>query len=155
MKLNNFIGLIIALFFTISMFLYFILNTSYHNSIQAKYYYVLSDYENAYAYADLAYKQERYNLMAYTVREQSSRALKLVKYIKQAKDYYEKINVISIKPVLTIADKSRMRIYSRIVVEGYDDLTWTIITDENLIKEAKRLRDEFDKLLQELSKDIL
>ncbi len=155
MKLNNFIGLVIALFFIISMFLYFILNTSYHNSIQAKYYYVLGDYENAYTYADLAYKQERYNLMAYTVREQSARALKLVKYIDQAKDYYEKINALSVLSSITIADRTRMIIYAKIVVEKYDDLTWTILTDKELIKEAKQLRDEFDKLLQELSKDIL
>jgi len=154
-KLNDFIGLIVALFFVIAMFLYFILNTSYHNSIQAKYYYVLGDYENAYSYADLAYKQESYNLMAYTVRQQSVRALELVKYIKQAKIYYEKINFLSIKPALSIADRSRMRIYARIVVEGYDDLTWTILTDKNLVKEAKRLRDEFDILLQELSRDTL
>jgi len=155
MKLNNFIGLVTALFFVISMFLYFILNTSYHNSIQAKYYYVLEDYENAYAYADLAYKQERYNLMAYTVRQQSLLALEILKYINQAKDYYEKIDALSLKVELTIADRSRMMIYARIVIGQYDDLTWTILTDKELIKEAKHLRDEFDKLLQELSKDIL
>ena len=155
MKLNDFLGLIVALFFVISMFLYFILNTSYHNSIQAKYYYVLGDYENAYNYADLAYKQERYNLMAYTVREQSVRALELIKYINQAKAYYEKINSISVKAILSIADRSRMIIYARIIVGEYDDLTWTILTDKDLVKEAKRLRDEFDKLLQELSKDAL
>ena len=145
----------VALFFIISMFLYFVLNTSYHNSIQAKYYYVLGDYENAYTYADLAYKQERYNLMAYTVREQSARALKLVKYINQAKDYYEKINALSVLATITVADRARMMIYAKIVVGQYDDLTWTMLTDKELVKEAKKLRDEFDKLLQELSKDVL
>ena len=47
MKTDNFFGLITALFFIIAMFLYFILNSSYHKSIQAKYYYVMGDYQNA------------------------------------------------------------------------------------------------------------
>jgi membrane-associated protease RseP (regulator of RpoE activity) len=59
------------------------------------------------------------------------------------------------KELMEREKRSRMRIYARIVVDGYDDLTWTILTDKNLVKEAKRLRDEFDILLQELSRDTL
>ena len=153
MKINDFFGLIIALFFVVSMFLYFILNSSYHKSIQAKYYFVLGDYENAYLYANSAYEQENYNLMAYTIKQQSSISLGILKYINQAKEYFNKINEISLQQYLSITDKKRMKVYARIVVEGYDTLNYTALTDKDLLKEALKLRNEFDKLLQELSQD--
>lgn len=153
MKTDNFFGLITALFFIIAMFLYFILNSSYHKSIQAKYYYVMGDYHNAYKYADEAYKQESYNLMAYTIKQQSSISIDILKYTNQAEKYFQKIDELSSQSFLSITDKRRMLVYARIVVEGYDELVWTALTDKDLIKKAGKLRDEFDKLLQELLND--
>lgn len=155
MKTNNFFGLITALFFIISMFLYFILSGSYHKSIQAKYYYIMGDYQNAYSYANLAYEQENYNVMAYTIRQQSSIAIDILKYTNQAEKYFKQIDELSSQTFLSITDKKRMLIYARIVVEGYDELIWTALTDKDLIKKATKLRDEFDKLLQELLSENL
>jgi len=150
---NNFFGLIIALFFIVVMFLYFVLNSSYHLSIQAKYYYMNGDYENAYLYADKAWSQEKYNLMAFSVRQQSLISMEITEYIKQAKEYFKKIDTISRQKYLNDVDKVRIKVYADIIVESYDDLFWTRLTNKELLEEALLLKGEFSKLLKNLEED--
>ena len=93
--------------------------------------------------------------MAYTIKQQSAIAIDILKYTNQAEKYFHHIDELSSQSFLSITDKRRMLVYARIVVEGYDELVWTALTDKDLIKKAGKLRDEFDKLLQELLNDTL
>jgi len=147
---SRFIFPSIALAFISIMSIYFIVNPSYQKSIEAKYYYEMGNYKEAYSLASEAFGIDVYNRMASTIMAQSKTSLKYVKYINQAKDYLAIINVIASKDTVSDADRAKIRIMSEIVTDSYTKLAPSIITDKILVKEAARYNDDFGKLLEKV-----
>lgn len=142
----------IALGLVLFMAVYFLLNPSYEKSIEAKYYYAIGEYEEAYSLANEAFSMDVYNRMASTIMAQSKTSLKYVAYIKQAKEYLLEINEIAKHDSISNAERARMKLMSEIMLGSYVKLAPSIITDSDLVKEAKKYHDDFELLLEKVTK---
>lgn len=132
------------------LFLYLYFNPSYEKAAQARWHYFLGHYEKAEDLAREAYALDRYNRMAFTVLTQSKVAMKYVQYIEQAKHYMQRIDAIAEKRSVSAADKARIKMMCKVVIGGYRKLAATRLTDDALIREAKRQHERFTQLYDEL-----
>lgn len=149
---NKITLLITAFSFLIVMFIYFAAHPSYEKSLEAKYYFETKKYDKAYALANEAFSLDIYNRMASTIMAQSKTALKYQKYINQAKKYMDEINAMADKENISDADRARIKIMSQIVVDSYEKLAPSVITDKKLVDEARKYHDTFEKLLEKVTK---
>lgn len=129
---------------------YFSTNPSYQNSLQARIYYFLGNYENAYNLAKEAYEDDQYNKMAFTVMTQSKIAKNYESYIKQGNEFFARIDAISAKEEYTKADKNRVKMMCEIMTESYKQLVPTTLTDDLLQENAKKMYMKFTQLYEEL-----
>lgn len=144
---------IIAAVLLLFMAVYFFLNPSYQRSIEAKYYYEMGQYEEAYALANEAFAMDVYNRMAATIMAQSKTSMKYVAYINQAKEYMTLINEIAqSNGSINDAQRAKIKLMSEVVVESYTKLAPSVITDSELVKEAASYHQNFEKLLEKVSK---
>lgn len=143
---------IIALGLVSIMGVYFLVNPSYEKSIEAKYYYEVGEYDRAYSLANEAFSIDVYNRMASTIMAQSKTSLKYVAYINQAKTYLAQINAIAQQENISDANRAKMKIMSEIVVDSYSKLAPSIITDKELVKNAQKYHDDFEALLERVTK---
>ena len=142
----------LAVLFLVIMGLFFLINPSYEKSIQAKYYYNTRNYKEAYKLANEAFSADVYNRMAATIMAQSKTSMKYQKYIQQAKKYMQQINVIAAKDSISDADKARMKLMSEIMTDSYVKLAPSVITDKDLVAEAAKYHDDFEKLLEQFNR---
>ena len=150
--LNKMMFFIVATVIVLGMVIFFILNPSYEKSLEAKYYFETADYNQAYKKANEAFKLDIYNRMASTIMAQSKISLKYVKYINRAKKYLKEIKSIASDDGITDAQRAKIRMMSEIMVESYIKLTSSVITDEELVKQAEKYHKEFKQLLREVKK---
>jgi len=129
---------------------FFSSNSSYQNSIQARIYYFLGNYESAYELAKEAYAQDNYNKMANTVMTQSKIAKEYEAYIKQGNNYLVRIDEISSKKDYTEADKVRVKMMCEIMIDSYGELLPSTLTDKSLLKSSKKMQKKFIQLHEEL-----
>ncbi len=142
----------IAVFLISFMALFFLTNPSYEKSLEAKYYYETGDYQEAYKIAAEAFSLDLYNRMASTIMAQSKTSLKYVKYIKQAKNYLKEINEIIAQDTITSGQKAKIKLMSEIMVESYIKLAPSVITDKELVQEAQKYFEEFEKILEKVDR---
>ena len=142
----------LAVLFLVIMGLFFLINPSYEKSIQAKYYYNTGNYKEAYKLANEAFSIDVYNRMAATIMAQSKTSMKYQKYIQQAKKYMQQINVIASQDSISDADKARMKLMSEIMTDSYVKLAPSVITDKDLVAEAAKYHDDFEKLLEQFNR---
>jgi len=136
--------------------LFFFSSSSYQNSFQARMYYFLGDYEQAYALAKRAYDEDVYNKMAFTVLTQSDIALQYEAYIYEGNSYLDIINTMSTKESISEADRSRIKIMSEIMIDGFLALPSSKLTEKGLKESAQTMREKFRALHRELfGKDAL
>jgi len=140
-----------ALIFMLIMVVSFILNPSYQKSLEAKYYFEIGSYKEAYIMADEAFSLDVYNRMASTIMAQSKTSLKYVKYNDTAQDYMKQINAIANKNVISDADKAKMKIMCEIMIDSYMKLAPSVITDKDLVQETKNYYQNFEKLLEKVT----
>ena len=143
---------IFAVLTVLAMGIYFLVNPSYQKSIEAKYYFEAGEYKKAYSLANEAFSLDLYNRMASTIMAQSITSMKYVKYIKQAKNFLLDINKIAEKESISSADRARIKMMSEIVVDEYILLAPSAITDLELVREAAKHHDDFEKLLEKVTK---
>jgi tRNA U34 5-carboxymethylaminomethyl modifying enzyme MnmG/GidA len=143
--------LFFALSFIFAMVVYFVLNPSYEKSLEAKYYYEIGDYTEAYTRASEAFSQDQYNRMASTIMAQSKIAMKYTKYINQAKEYMQEINAMATQETLSDADRAKIKMMSEIMVKSYKKLAPSVITDEALTQEALQYYKDFENLLEKVN----
>jgi len=129
---------------------FFSSNFSYQNSIQARVYYFLGNYDSAYELAKEAYAQDSYNKMANTVMTQSKIAKEYEAYIEQGNEYFEKIDKISSKKDYTEADKARIKMMCEIMIESYKNLVPSNMTEESLLENSQKMQKKFIQLYEEL-----
>lgn len=129
---------------------YFSFNQSYQKSLQARVYYFLGDYKDAYSLSQEAYALDPYNRMAFTVLTQSKISFKYEKYIEDGKEYLKKIEEISSKKEPVQSDMVRVKMMCEIMMERYRYLSPTVLTDKDLAKDALRTYEKFEKIHEEL-----
>ncbi len=149
---NKFFFPALAALFLVIMGIYFLLNPSYEKSIEAKYYYEIGDYEEAYKRANEAFSLDVYNRMAATIMAQSKTSIKYKKYIDQAKEYMAEINLIAAKETISDADRAKIKLMSEIMVDSYKKLAPSVITDKKLVREAAKYYKDFEKLLEKVNR---
>ena len=129
---------------------YFITDSSYQDSFEARFYYFVGNYTKAYKLAQQAYSKDSYNKMAFTVLTQSKIAQEYVDYIEMGNKYFKKIDKISSKKEYKDEDRARIKLMCEIMIGDYKKLSPTKLTNEDLVKEAKKLYDKFQQLYKEL-----
>lgn len=146
---------VISFGFVAVMVLYFVMNPSYQKSIEARVYFTMGDYEDAYLLASEAFRENEYNRMASTVMAQSKTALVFVNYIKEAKQYMKAISAIAQddnSTGITQEERAKMKLMSEIMIEQYIKIAPSVITDQALVDEARHYYDEFKALHENLTK---
>jgi len=141
----------IAAFLLLSMAVYFIVNPSYRKSIEAKYYFEIGDYKEAYSLANEAFSEDVYNRMASTIMAQSKTSLKYVSYIEEGKRYMKEINAMAEGDTISDASKAKIKMMATIMVDSYPKLAPSIITDKELVDEAAKYYKNFEQLLEKVS----
>ena len=121
-------------------------NPSYEKAFEAKWYYFTGDYESAYRLAAEAYEMDPYNRVALTVMRQTEVARKYVAYIEEGEAFLRRIEELVEKGPLESADRTRIRMMCEIMLDRYETLSATPLTDENLVKRAAKVRSEFETL---------
>jgi tetratricopeptide (TPR) repeat protein len=142
----------LALLFLLSMFIYFLVNPSYQKSLEAKFFFELGNYQKAYTLANEAFSLDVYNKMAATVMAQSKTSLKYKNYIEEAKRYLQEINEIVQQESISSAQRAKIRTMSKIMVDSYKKLAPSVVTDKELIVQAQRYYENFEKLLEKIGR---
>ena len=143
---------LIATVLLLMMGIYFLVNPSYDKSLRAKYYYEMGDYKQALVLAKESFSMDLYNRMAATVMAQSITALKYVAYIDDANKYMQDINEIATHETISDADRAKIRLICGIMLSSYIKLAPSVITDEQLVIDAAKYYDGFEKLLEKVNK---
>lgn len=144
---------ILALITLLIMALYVLINPSYEKSFKAKYYYEMGDYKEAYTLAKDAFSIDLYNRMAATIMTQSQTSLKYVNYIEDARNYMKSIDEIALHKSISDADKAKIKMICNIMLSAYIKLAPSVITDEELIKQAAEYHNKFEKLLEKVNRN--
>lgn len=142
----------IAVFIVSFMILFFLTNPSYEKSLEAKYHYEMGDYNKAYTLASEAFSEDVYNRMASTIMAQSKTSMKYEKYIKEARKYLREINEMVAQDSIDDAQRARIKLMSEIMVESYIKLAPSVITNKELVSQAAKYHEQFEKILEKVDR---
>ena len=87
--------------------------------------------------------------MATTTLNQSKAAIKFSSYIKNGKEYLERIKKMSQSGV-SKADKERIKMMCDVMIEDFENLRNSALLDDGLKSEALSTKEVFVKLKNEL-----
>jgi hypothetical protein len=133
------------------LFVYFSFSDSYQKSLEARINYFLGNYRGAYDLAENAYENEKYNRMAFTIMKQSEVSISFMDYIQDGKDYLRKIEyILDNSESINKVDRIKMKMMSEIMIEIYEILNRTVLTDKKLVAESKDIYVNFKELHRKL-----
>ncbi|WP_103618544.1 hypothetical protein [Campylobacter concisus] len=147
--MKNKLSIFIAIFLIILFGLFFYSDNSYKLALEAKFLYKNKEYEKALNLSQKALDIDIYNKMANTVLNQSKAAIKFSSYIKNGKEYLERIKKMSQSSV-SKADSERIKMMCDVMIEDFDDLKNSALLDSELKNEALNTKEIFVKLKNEL-----
>ncbi len=139
--------------FVAGMLLFFFgFNDSYKYSLEARMKYFTGDYEAARELAKKAFEIDPYNKMAFSILAQSKISAQMADYVKEADRYLKKIDALTNKANFSPRDKLKIKMITEIMIEKFNKLTPTVLTDKELyaecIKRYKKFKTIHDKLFQ-------
>lgn len=147
--MKNKLSIFIAIFLIILFGLFFYSDNSYKLALEAKFLYENKEYEKALNLSQKALDIDIYNKMANTILNQSKAAMKFSSYIKNGKEYLERIKKMSQSSV-SKADSERIKMMCDVMIEDFDDLKNSALLDNELKNEALNTKEIFVKLKNEL-----
>ena len=147
--MKNKISIFIAIFIIALFGLFFYSDNSYKLALEAKFYYESKEYEKAINLSQKALDLDAYNKMAATMLNQSKAAMKFNSYIKNGKEYLERIKKMSQNGV-SKADNERIKMMCDVMIEDFESLRNSALLDEELKSEALKMKEAFAKLKNEL-----
>ena len=147
--MKNKLSIFIAIFLIVLFGLFFYSDNSYKLALEAKFLYKNKEYEKALKLSQKALDIDIYNKMANTVLNQSKAAIKFSSYIKNGKEYLERIKKMSQSSV-SKADSERIKMMCDVMIEDFDDLKNSALLDNELKNEALNTKEIFVKLKNEL-----
>ena len=133
--MKNKLSIFIAIFLIVLFGLFFYSDNSYKLALEAKFLYENKEYEKALNLSQKALDIDIYNKMANTVLNQSKAAMKFSSYIKNGKEYLERIKKMSQSSV-SKADSERIKMMCDVMIEDFDDLKNSALLDNELKNEA-------------------
>lgn len=147
--MKNKFSIFIAIFIIALFGLFFYSDNSYKLALEAKFYYESKEYEKAINLSQKALDLDAYNKMAATTLNQSKAAMKFSSYIKNGKEYLERIKKMSQNGV-SKADNERIKMMCDVMIEDFESLRNSTLLDEELKSEALKMKEAFAKLKNEL-----
>ena len=147
--MKNKLSIFIAIFLIVLFGLFFYSDNSYKLALEAKFLYENKEYEKALNLSQKALDIDIYNKMANTVLNQSKAAIKFSSYIKNGKEYLERIKKMSQSSV-SKADNERIKMMCDVMIEDFDNLKNSALLDSELKNEALNTKEIFVKLKNEL-----
>ena len=147
--MKNKIPIFIAIFIITLFGLFFYSDNSYKLALEAKFYYKSKEYEKAINLSQKALDLDAYNKMAATTLNQSKSAIKFSSYIKNGKEYLERIKKMSQNGV-SKADNERIKMMGDVMIEDFESLRNSALLDDELKSEALKMKEAFAKLKNEL-----
>lgn len=147
--MKNKISIFIAIFIIALFGLFFYSDNSYKLALEAKFYYESKEYEKAINLSQKALDLDAYNKMPSTTLNQSKAAIKFNSYIKNGKEYLERIKKMSQNGV-SKADNERIKMMCDVMIEDFESLKNSALLDEELKSEALKMKEAFAKLKNEL-----
>ena len=147
--MKNKISIFIAIFIIASFGLFFYSDNSYKLALEAKFYYESKEYEKALNLSQKALDLDAYNKMAATTLNQSKAAIKFSSYIKNGKEYLDRIKKMSQNGV-SKADNERIKMMCDVMIEDFESLKNSALLDEELKSEALKMKEAFAKLKNKL-----
>ncbi|WP_149725004.1 hypothetical protein [Campylobacter concisus] len=147
--MKNKLSIFIAIFLIVLFGLFFYSDNSYKLALEAKFLYENKEYEKALNLSQKALDIDIYNKMANTILNQSKAAIKFSSYIKNGKEYLERIKKMSQNSV-SKADSERIKMMCDVMIEDFDDLKNSALLDNELKNEALNTKEIFVKLKNEL-----
>ena len=147
--MKNKISIFIAIFIIALFGLFFYSDNSYKLALEAKFYYESKEYEKALNLSQKALDLDAYNKMASTTLNQSKAAMKFSSYIKNGKEYLERIKKMS-KNGVSKADNERIKMMCDVMIEDFESLKNSALLDDELKSEALKMKEAFAKLKNEL-----
>ena len=147
--MKNKISIFIAIFIVALFGLFFYSDNSYKLALEAKFYYESKEYEKALNLSQKALDLDAYNKMAATTLNQSKAAMKFNSYIKNGKEYLDRIKKMSQSGV-SKADNERIKMMCDEMIEDFESLKNSALLDEELKSEALKMKEAFAKLKNEL-----
>jgi tetratricopeptide (TPR) repeat protein len=152
MQSSRIVYALLALLLLAGMAVFAWTNPSYQKAFEAKWYYFMGDYDEALRLAKEAYALDRYNRMALTVMTQTEVAERYLDYIREGTEFLRQIEAIADHPPISEADKIRIKMMCEVMIDRYETLTATPLTDEELIERATNLYRKFKTLYTSLFK---
>ena len=147
--MKNKISIFIAIFIIALFGLFFYSDNSYKLALEAKFYYESKEYEKAINLSQNALDLDAYNKMAATTLNQSKAAMKFSSYIKNGKEYLDRIKKMSQNGV-SKADNERIKMMCDVMIEDFESLKNSALLDDELKSEALKMKEAFAKLKNEL-----
>ena len=147
--MKNKISIFIAIFIVALFGIFFYSDNSYKLTLEAKFYYESKEYEKAINLSQKALDLDAYNKMATTTLNQSKAAIKFNSYIKNGKEYLERIKKMSQSGV-SKADNERIKMMCDVTIEDFESLRNSALLDDELKSEALKIKEAFEKLKNEL-----
>ena len=147
--MKNKISIFIAIFIIALFGLFFYSDNSYKLALEAKFYYENKEYEKAINLSQKALDLDAYNKMAATTLNQSKAAIKFNSYIKNGKEYLDRIKKMSQNGV-SKADNDRIKMMCDVMIEDFESLRNSALLDDELKSEALQMKEAFAKLKNEL-----
>ena len=147
--MKNKISIFIAIFIIALFGLFFYSDNSYKLALEAKFYYESKEYEKAINLSQKSLDLDAYNKMAATTLNQSKAARNFSSYIKNGKEYLDRIKKMSQNGV-SKADNERIKMMCDVMIEDFESLRNSALLDEKLKSEALKMKEAFAKLKNEL-----
>ena len=147
--MKNKISIFIAIFIIALFGLFFYSDNSYKLALEAKFYYENKEYEKAINLSQKALDLDAYNKMSATTLNQSKAAIKFNSYIKNGKEYLDRIKKMSQNGV-SKADNDRIKMMCDVMIEDFESLKNSALLDDELKSEALKMKEAFAKLKNEL-----
>ena len=140
-----------VLFFVVMMIIFFFMFTdSYKLSLEAKLKYISGEYVEANTLAKEAFELDPYNRMAISILAQSQISIQMADYVKDAREYLHKIELLSEKGDFSHRDKIKIKMMCEVMIGRYKKLNPTVMTDKALYAECTKNYQHFEKLYEKL-----
>lgn len=137
--------------FVVGMLLFFFgFTDSYKYSIEARVKYFMGDYDQARILAKKAFDLDPYNKMAFSILAQSKISAEMADYVQEADKYLQKIEALTNKPDFTDRDKLKIKMITEIMIEKFNKLNPTVLTDKELYAECIRRYEKFKTIHERL-----
>ncbi|WP_300363202.1 hypothetical protein [Hydrogenimonas sp.] len=127
-------------------------NPSYQKAFEAKWYYFMGEYDEAYQLAKEAYELDRYNRMALTVMTQTEVAERYLDYIREGTAFLNKIEEIANRSPIGEADRIRVKMMCEVMMDRFEKMDATPLADDELVERARNIYNKFKSLYTSLFK---